>query len=155
MLDGVGWPTSSTAHVCGDDAQLPSNPVGRHACVCVWFALQVEQLEEVERAFVHVDYEKRDGLEHKVRCWLYVGGSVDASPGEEVLAIDNMQEIDNNETSLPSCCCCCCCLLILHTPHRRWSGSWRSHVLCRQAAAAGASPPGSTMQEVCWHHGIN
>jgi hypothetical protein len=28
--------------------------------------LQVEQLEEVERAFVHVDYERRDGLEHKV-----------------------------------------------------------------------------------------
>lgn len=27
---------------------------------------QVEQLEEVERAFVHVDYMRRDGLEHKV-----------------------------------------------------------------------------------------
>jgi hypothetical protein len=30
--------------------------------------MQVEQLEEVERAFVHVDYTNRDGLEHKVRC---------------------------------------------------------------------------------------
>lgn len=29
--------------------------------------VQVEQLEEVERAFVHVDYMRRDGLEHKVR----------------------------------------------------------------------------------------
>lgn len=26
----------------------------------------MEQLEEVERAFVHVDYARRDGLEHKV-----------------------------------------------------------------------------------------
>lgn len=34
-----------------------------HVCfVCV----QVEELDEVERAFVHVDYMKRDGLEHKV-----------------------------------------------------------------------------------------
>lgn len=29
---------------------------------------QVEQFEEVERAFVHVDYVRRDGLEHKVRA---------------------------------------------------------------------------------------
>lgn len=28
--------------------------------------MQVEELEEVERALVHVDYMKRDGLEHKV-----------------------------------------------------------------------------------------
>ncbi|KAF6263356.1 hypothetical protein COO60DRAFT_1490792 [Scenedesmus sp. NREL 46B-D3] len=27
---------------------------------------KVEQMEEVERAFVHVDYMRRDGLEHKV-----------------------------------------------------------------------------------------
>jgi hypothetical protein len=26
----------------------------------------VEQFEQVERAFVHVDYMRRDGLEHKV-----------------------------------------------------------------------------------------
>ena len=31
-------------------------------------ALQVEALAEVERAFVHVDYIRREELEHKVRC---------------------------------------------------------------------------------------
>lgn len=42
---------------------------------CVLLLLQVEQLEEVERAFVHVDYMRRDGLEHKVICvCLGVGG---------------------------------------------------------------------------------
>ena len=28
---------------------------------------QIEELEEVERAFVHVDYQSRDAPEHKVR----------------------------------------------------------------------------------------
>lgn len=35
-------------------------------CMCAAAGLQVEQLDEVERAFVHVDYMRRDGLEHKV-----------------------------------------------------------------------------------------
>jgi hypothetical protein len=37
--------------------------------MCLVCDVQVEQLEEVERAFVHVDYTRRDGLEHKVGCY--------------------------------------------------------------------------------------
>lgn len=36
-----------------------------HAVTSAW-QLQVEAFEEVERAFVHVDYLKRDEPEHKV-----------------------------------------------------------------------------------------
>lgn len=36
-------------------------------------ALQLEALEEVERAFVHVDYSKRDEPEHKVERNLLQG----------------------------------------------------------------------------------
>lgn len=42
--------------------------------------MQVEQLEEVERAFVHVDYMRRDGLEHKVEREL-AGRSMSAGSG--------------------------------------------------------------------------
>jgi divalent metal cation (Fe/Co/Zn/Cd) transporter len=34
---------------------------------------KIESLEEVERAFVHVDHDKRDGLEHKVERKLIRG----------------------------------------------------------------------------------
>ena len=36
---------------------------------------QIEALEEVERAFVHVDYERRDGLEHKAERELVLGAA--------------------------------------------------------------------------------
>mmetsp|Transcript_25344 Transcript_25344/g.37371 ORF Transcript_25344/g.37371 Transcript_25344/m.37371 type:complete len:370 (+) Transcript_25344:105-1214(+) len=51
---------------------------------------RIEEYDVVERAFVHVDYQKRDGLEHKVERHLYLrhrsmsdeGGSVDSVTGE-------------------------------------------------------------------------
>jgi hypothetical protein len=53
-------------------------------CLCLYAAvrLQVEQLDEVERAFVHVDYMRRDGLEHKVS----VGGLLGVRGGAGHLA---------------------------------------------------------------------
>ena len=39
----------------------------------------MEQLEEVERAFVHVDYTKRDGLEHKVERELAIARALSTS----------------------------------------------------------------------------
>ena len=31
---------------------------------------KIEEMDDVERAFVHVDHLERDGLEHKVQCIL-------------------------------------------------------------------------------------
>uniref|UniRef100_A0A7S3H1E4 Cation efflux protein cytoplasmic domain-containing protein n=2 Tax=Spumella elongata TaxID=89044 RepID=A0A7S3H1E4_9STRA len=44
---------------------------------------KIEGLEEVERAFVHVDHEKRDGLEHKIERELVTGALKD------VVVLDN------------------------------------------------------------------
>lgn len=42
---------------------------------------KIEGLEEVERAFVHIDYQPRDGLEHKVERELVLGDQVSSSAG--------------------------------------------------------------------------
>jgi hypothetical protein len=42
---------------------------------------KIESLEEVERAFVHVDYLTRDGLEHKVERELVNASSTTATGG--------------------------------------------------------------------------
>lgn len=49
----------------------------------IGLALQhkIEGLEEVERAFVHIDYQTRDGLEHKVERELMLGDQVSSSTG--------------------------------------------------------------------------
>lgn len=41
---------------------------------------KIEELEDVERAFVHVDYQSRDGMEHKVERELAAGMTVASPP---------------------------------------------------------------------------
>ena len=40
---------------------------------------QIEELEEVERAFVHVDYQQRDAPEHKVERELLLADSASSA----------------------------------------------------------------------------
>lgn len=48
--------------------------VPSHAC-----CTQIEELEEVERAFVHVDYQQRDAPEHKVERELLLADSASST----------------------------------------------------------------------------
>jgi len=46
---------------------------------------KIESLEDVERAFVHVDHEKRDGLEHKVERELVNSSTLSSSPDSPLI----------------------------------------------------------------------
>lgn len=41
---------------------------------------KIEELEDVERAFVHVDHERRDGLEHKIERELVLKSLNNSNP---------------------------------------------------------------------------
>ncbi len=52
---------------------------------------KIEGLPDVERAFVHVDHQKRDGLEHKVERELVRSSCGPPSPDQALLAANKMQ----------------------------------------------------------------
>jgi len=60
-----------------------STPLTESHDVALIIQHRIEKLPEVERAFVHVDYQKRDGLEHKIERQLITGSSdfTSISPG--------------------------------------------------------------------------
>ena len=61
---------------------------------------KIEELDDIERAFVHVDYQARDGLEHKIERNLHLdenNNSVRASsPSKSLRALS----IDSEEAGL-------------------------------------------------------
>lgn len=52
---------------------------------------KIESLPDVERAFVHVDHQKRDGLEHKVERELVRSSFGPTSPEQGLLQGSRMQ----------------------------------------------------------------